>query len=38
MDLKEKYNQLEDFNKKAELGGGIERIKKQHAAGKKTAR
>ncbi len=38
MDLKEKYNQLEDFNKKAELGGGEERIEKQHAAGKKSAR
>jgi propionyl-CoA carboxylase beta chain len=38
MDLKEKYNQLEDYNKKAGLGGGIERIEKQHAAGKKSAR
>ena len=38
MDLKEKYNQLEEFNKQAELGGGIERIEKQHAAGKKSAR
>lgn len=38
MDLKEKYNQLEDYNQKAELGGGKERIEKQHNAGKKTAR
>jgi propionyl-CoA carboxylase beta chain len=38
MNLKEKYNQLEEFNKQAELGGGIERIEKQHAAGKKSAR
>ncbi len=38
MDLSEKYKQLEEFNKKAELGGGVERIGKQHAAGKKSAR
>ncbi|QGY47990.1 methylmalonyl-CoA carboxyltransferase [Maribellus comscasis] len=38
MDLKDKYNQLEELNKKAELGGGIERIEKQHTAGKKSAR
>ncbi len=38
MNLKEKYNQLEELNKKAELGGGIERIEKQHSAGKKSAR
>jgi propionyl-CoA carboxylase beta chain len=38
MDLKEKYNQLEDYNLKSELGGGKERIEKQHRAGKKTAR
>jgi len=38
MDLKSKYQQLEEFNSKAELGGGKERIEKQHAAGKKTAR
>lgn len=38
MDLKEKYKQLEDYNLKAELGGGKERIEKQHSAGKKTAR
>ena len=38
MDLKAKYNQLDTYNKQAELGGGEERIEKQHAAGKKTAR
>jgi propionyl-CoA carboxylase beta chain len=38
MNLKEKYSQLDDFNAKAELGGGKERIEKQHSAGKKTAR
>ena len=38
MDLKAKFDQLETFNKQAELGGGEERIEKQHAAGKKTAR
>lgn len=38
MDLNEKYRQLEEFNTKAELGGGKDRIEKQHAAGKKTAR
>ncbi|WP_347840869.1 acyl-CoA carboxylase subunit beta [uncultured Draconibacterium sp.] len=38
MDLKAKYKQLEIFNAQAELGGGQERIEKQHAAGKKTAR
>lgn len=38
MDLKAKYRQLEEFNQQAELGGGVERIEKQHAVGKKTAR
>lgn len=38
MNLKEKYSQLEELNKQAELGGGKERIEKQHAAGKKSAR
>ncbi|MCA1758248.1 MAG: acyl-CoA carboxylase subunit beta [Bacteroidales bacterium] len=38
MNLVDKYNKLDDFNKKAELGGGEERIEKQHAAGKKSAR
>ena len=38
MELKDKYQKLEDQNKLAELGGGIARIDKQHEAGKKTAR
>ena len=38
MNLKEKYNELAELNKQAEIGGGIERIEKQHAAGKKSAR
>src|SRR5690554_7694417 len=38
MDLNEKYTRLEDLTKKAELGGGAERIKKQHDSGKQTAR
>nr|WP_319509198.1 acyl-CoA carboxylase subunit beta [uncultured Draconibacterium sp.] len=38
MDLKAKYEQLDAFNAQAELGGGEERIEKQHAAGKMTAR
>ncbi|HSM47827.1 MAG TPA: carboxyl transferase domain-containing protein, partial [Draconibacterium sp.] len=38
MNLQEKYTLLDDLNKKAELGGGPERIEKQHAAGKKSAR
>ena len=38
MDLKAKYEQLDELNVKAELGGGKERIEKQHATGKKTAR
>ena len=38
MDLKAKYEHLEALNAQAELGGGLERIEKQHASGKKTAR
>jgi propionyl-CoA carboxylase beta chain len=38
MNLQEKYNQLDNFNTQAELGGGEERIEKQHSVGKKTAR
>jgi propionyl-CoA carboxylase beta chain len=38
MDLKEKYSQLNNYNIQAELGGGKERIEKQHSTGKKTAR
>jgi propionyl-CoA carboxylase beta chain len=38
MSLKEKFQRLEDQSKAAELGGGQDRIEKQHQAGKKTAR
>ncbi len=38
MDLNKKYRQLEEFNAKAEQGGGKARVEKQHLAGKKTAR
>jgi propionyl-CoA carboxylase beta chain len=38
MDLNKKYHQLEELNREAELGGGKERIEKQHDSGKKTAR
>ncbi|MCY1720018.1 acyl-CoA carboxylase subunit beta [Prolixibacteraceae bacterium Z1-6] len=38
MNLQDKYRQLEEFNAKAEEGGGKARNEKQHAAGKKTAR
>jgi propionyl-CoA carboxylase beta chain len=36
--LDKKFSQFEERNRKAELGAGIERIEKQHQAGKKTAR
>jgi propionyl-CoA carboxylase beta chain len=36
--IEEKYNLFEEKNTMAELGGGQERIDKQHAAGRKTAR
>lgn len=36
--LEEKYRYFEDKNKEAELGGGKERIERQHNAGRKTAR
>jgi len=35
---KEKYQEFIEKSKKAELGGGIERIEKQHNAGRLTAR
>jgi propionyl-CoA carboxylase beta chain len=38
MSLKEKFERLENQLKAADLGGGQERIDKQHQAGKKTAR
>lgn len=36
--LNDKFSILEEKNSKAELGGGQERIDRQHAAGRKTAR
>ena len=36
--LEEKYNKLENLNHLAEMGGGLERIKKHHSSGRKTAR
>jgi propionyl-CoA carboxylase beta chain len=36
--LEEKYRQFEEKNKLAELGGGKERIERQHQAGRLTAR
>ncbi len=38
MDLKAKFEHFEKINKAAEVGGGQERIEKQHQSGKKTAR
>ncbi len=38
MSLEEKYSFFEEMNAKAELGGGQDRIDKQHAANRKTAR
>ena len=38
MTNKEKYKLFEEKSKQAELGGGIARIEKQHAAGRLTAR
>ncbi|NQT77095.1 MAG: acyl-CoA carboxylase subunit beta [Bacteroidetes bacterium] len=38
MSIKEKFQEFEERNEKAELGGGKERIERQHKAGRKTAR
>lgn len=38
MDLKAKFDQFDRLNQEAEVGGGIDRIEKQHSSGKKTAR
>ncbi len=38
MSLQEKFDAFEERNKKALLGGGQERIDRQHKAGRKTAR
>ena len=36
--LEEKYKLFEEKNKLAEMGGGLERIQRQHNAGRLTAR
>jgi propionyl-CoA carboxylase beta chain len=38
MPLEDRFEELRRRNQAAELGGGAERIERQHAAGKKTAR
>ncbi len=38
MEREKIYEHFEELDKQASLGGGIEKIEKQHAAGKKTAR
>jgi propionyl-CoA carboxylase beta subunit len=38
MDIEQKLKELQELNAQAELGGGRERIDKQHEAGKLTAR
>ena len=38
MERREIYNQFEELNKRASQGGGIDKIEKQHAAGRMTAR
>jgi len=38
MSIQEKFSVFEERNRLAELGGGIERIERQHNAGRKTAR
>src|SRR5436309_8936683 len=38
MSLQDRFEELHRRNEAAELGGGVERIERQHKAGKKTAR
>lgn len=38
MDMYDKINELYDKRREVELGGGDERIKRQHEKGKMTAR
>ena len=38
MEREKIYEQFEELDKQASLGGGVDKIEKQHAAGKKTAR
>ena len=38
MSIEEKFKQFEERNRLAEMGGGKDRIERQHSAGRKTAR
>ena len=38
MSLQDRFEELHRRNRAAETGGGLERIERQHKAGKKTAR
>jgi propionyl-CoA carboxylase beta chain len=38
MSIEEKFKKLEELNASAELGGGVERVERQHASGRMTAR
>lgn len=38
MTREEIYNRFEELDKRASLGGGVDKIEKQHAQGKMTAR
>src|SRR5262245_3462362 len=38
MSLQERFEELRRLRREAELGGGEERVRRQHKAGKKTAR
>ena len=38
MTREEIYSRFEELDKRASLGGGVEKIEKQHAQGKMTAR
>ena len=38
MEREKIYEQFEEMDKRASLGGGVEKIEKQHASGRMTAR
>ena len=38
MNREEIYSQFEELDKRASLGGGVDKIEKQHTMGKMTAR
>ena len=38
MTAEEQYKKFEELDKQASLGGGVERVEKQHANGHMTAR